>query len=706
MITSPPSSLPRPVAASSACQRPPSPPTRCDAPVVLTYTDGSPPPSPECQAVALRSPVRDAPSTVLDTTSIHETMALPRHTHSSTTDATILAYLRQRAIQTPDRVCYLFVDDDGNEVRSLTYANVDAEARRIASVLQHQSKTSSFTPGDRVLLCFPPGADFTVAFWGCLYAGAIACAVHPPDPHFLSRDIVRFQRMVDETGASLVLTNTLYRRQSQRSTLSARLRTRRGVEWPKHLHWICTDTTQSILSKPTFHATYYTSVSDRDVAYLQYTSGVTGDAKPVVVTHGNLLAQAKRWATAQEGDTVLSWLPPCDSNGLVGFNLAPVYAGARSVQMPPAGFFKTPSLWMALCSKYKASMTCAPNSGYRAAATKTPDAVAAGIDLSALRHALVIGDAIRGDCLKQFAKRFAVAGFRPHQLHCAYGTAETTTLLCGYDANDRSAPRSLLVDKHLLETEGRVQLLRADDPRRVSGSGTQLLMACGRPFPGVALCIVDTTARKALPEGYVGEIWVRSDGVGDGYWQQWDRTRRQFQATLATDAAHYYRTSDTGFLHNGELFFYARRDEIAIVDGRRLRLPAIERSVEAASAHISYDGVFAFGFADTIVVVAELDDVWPSNDGKATLGAIAKAIFRHLTADHGVAHMKAILVAPASLPRTASGLLLRAAAKKQLELHLLPKQFVAYNHNPEAHLRESFCASTSRFSFNAQRQVT
>ncbi|EQC26381.1 hypothetical protein SDRG_15792 [Saprolegnia diclina VS20] len=694
MITSPASSLPRPVAPSGH-RRQPLPTTRCAAPATAivsmsSHTGGTAPLSPECQAVALGSPVRDAPLKVIDTTSIHETMALPRHGRSSTTDVTLLAHLRRRAIQTPDRVCYLFVDDDGSEVRSLTYANVDAEARRIASVLQHQSKTSPFTPGDRVLLCFPPGADFTLAFWGCLYAGAVACAVPPPDPLFLSRDLVQFRRMVDESGASLVLTNALYRRQSQRDTLSARLRTRRGVEWPKHVHWICTDTTKSIFSKPTFHSTYYASVSDRDVAYLQCTSGVTGDPKLVVVTHGNLLAQAMRWATVQDGDTVFSWLPQVDSNGLVGFNLAPVYAGVRSVQMPPTGFFKTPSLWMALCSKYKASMTCAPNAAYRVAATKTPDAVAAGIDLSALQHAIVLGGAIRGDCLKQFAKRFAVGGFRPHQLHCAYGTAETTTLVCGYDADDRSAPRSLLVDKHVLETNGRVQLLRTDDPRRTSGSGTQLLMACGRPFPGVELRIVDTLARKALPEGYVGEIWVRSDGVGDGYWQQWDRTRHQFQATLAADDQHYYRTSDTGFVHNGELFVYARRDEIAVVDGRRLSLPAIARSVEAASAHISCDGVFAFGFADTIVVVAELDDVWTSADDKVTLGAISKAIFRHLTADHGVAHIKAILVAPASLPRTSSGLLLRAAAKKQLELHTLPKQFVAYNHNPEAHLRESF----------------
>ncbi|OQR84859.1 fatty-acid-CoA ligase, partial [Thraustotheca clavata] len=138
------------------------------------------------------------------------------------TDQTILDLLRRRAIQTPDRVCYIFLDDSGNEIRQLTYSQVDDEARRVAAMIQQQKKCS-FEPGDRVILCYPPGVDFLIAFWGCLYAGAVACAVYPPHPLHLARDLPRFNRMVHEVGATLVLTNKKYRLQSVLGTLKTQL---------------------------------------------------------------------------------------------------------------------------------------------------------------------------------------------------------------------------------------------------------------------------------------------------------------------------------------------------------------------------------------------------------------------------------------------------------------------------------------------------
>ena len=85
--------------------------------------------------------------------------------------ATLVDLLRRRAHERPESLAYAFLDDGGKEGERLSYGDLDREARRIGAWLQ-----KSGTPGDRALLLFPAGLDFLKAFFGCLYAGAIA---HP-----------------------------------------------------------------------------------------------------------------------------------------------------------------------------------------------------------------------------------------------------------------------------------------------------------------------------------------------------------------------------------------------------------------------------------------------------------------------------------------------------------------------------------------------
>ncbi|OQR93369.1 fatty-acid-CoA ligase [Achlya hypogyna] len=628
------------------------------------------------------------------------TASAPRSSLSSTerTDATILDLLRRRAIQTPDRVCYIFLDDSGAEIRRLSYAQIDAEARRIATVLQQQTKTS-FTAGDRVLLCFPPGADFILAFWGCLYAGAIVCAVYPPHPLYLHRDLPRFNRMVDETGARLVLTNSSYQLQRTLGSIKAQFgKHRRAVAWPAHVKWLSTD---KATVDGFFNPTFYLQAQASDIAFLQFSSGATADPKPVVISHRNVFAQVQLWTFVQSAATMVSWLPPYHDNGLVGFNLAPIFTGATSIQLSPLGFIKNPTLWMQLCAKYKAKFTCAPNFAYLLAAKKTSASVAASLDLSHLEHATCGAEPIRGDYLKLFAKTFAPAGFRPEFFHCtshlspmrpqlnqsltfhvgAYGGAEPTLVACAYKG-PRTAPRSLLVDKAVLESHGRVQLLAKDDPRRAAGTGTLLFVACGEPAPGYDLRIVDPKSHRALPEGYTGEIWLHGDSIAEGYWQRWDLTRRQFHATLADDATrkHYWRSSDLGFMHRGELFYYARLQDVVNVPGRSICPQTIECSVEAASPLVRAGCVAVFAENGAVVVVAELkDDLTVAKDGDATKVSVCKQILERVAADQQLVCAKIVLIQPRTIPKTTSGKLQRGRARDMFETDALSTQHV-YTH--------------------------
>src|SRR6266545_1598218 len=82
--------------------------------------------------------------------------------------------LRERASATPDRRAYTFLADGETESAALSWGELDARARGIGAALAGQR-----AEGERVLLLFPPGLDFIAAFFGCLYAGAVAVPSYP-----------------------------------------------------------------------------------------------------------------------------------------------------------------------------------------------------------------------------------------------------------------------------------------------------------------------------------------------------------------------------------------------------------------------------------------------------------------------------------------------------------------------------------------------
>jgi acyl-CoA synthetase (AMP-forming)/AMP-acid ligase II len=110
--------------------------------------------------------------------------------------ATLIELLRFRAFSQPDEIAYTFLLEGEKDTVNLTYAELDKQAQTIAAYLQFK---------ERVLLLYPPGLEYIAAFFGCLYAGAIAVPAYPPRPN---RSLQRLQSIVADAEASIVLTNT------------------------------------------------------------------------------------------------------------------------------------------------------------------------------------------------------------------------------------------------------------------------------------------------------------------------------------------------------------------------------------------------------------------------------------------------------------------------------------------------------------------
>ncbi|MEU4797576.1 fatty acyl-AMP ligase [Streptomyces sp. NPDC023327] len=546
--------------------------------------------------------------------------------------------LRAQAERHGDARWFAFVDHHSSgpvETGRLTFAALDRRARSLAAHLGEAGTTDQ-----AVLLLYPAGLEFLGAFFGCLYARSMA--IPSPLPATDPRALERAEKIIHDTDARLVLTDTA-NVEALRSWL-------RVIGLHDKVRCLATDAAQ--LPSGDDWAPPYT---DKDtIAYLQYTSGSTGEPHGVVISHGNLLhnsAQINTIIRAPEDGTGAGWLPHYHDMGLVGQLLQPVYGGGNMVIASPLTFVARPLIWLQMISQYRAAFTMAPNFAFEWLLRATRDEQIEGLDLSCLEWALNGAEPVRVSTLRKAVERLGPIGFSPRAWAPAYGLAESTVLVTGTQRG--RGPRIRRFDPVSLE---RHQATPAHRP-----SGVELASS-GRAT-GVDLRIVDPDTHGELGDGKVGEIWLAGPSVAQGYWRHEAATRHTFQARLEGGGGPFLRTGDLGFLQKGELFVTGRLKEIIIVNGRNLYPQDIEEA--GRGAHPAAGAGAAFGVdlgREHVVLVQEVDDRKLAGLGHEELcGCVKRAV-----SDAIGVPVSLILVPRNTVPRTTSGKTQRTRMREDL----------------------------------------
>lgn len=566
------------------------------------------------------------------------------HRFSGSTNAqhdfsTLVDLLTYRAHHQPERIAYTFLQDGELETDRLTYQKLDQQARAIAAHLQQLGVS-----GSRALLLYPSGLEFIAAFFGCLYAGAIAVPAYPPRRN---QSLSRLQSILADAEASIALTTTPLLEDI----------TTRFAEDPKlsDLHWIATDSIDSHL------ATEWQTpaIAEDTLAFLQYTSGSTGTPKGVMVSHGNLLHNA---AIIHQGfaDTPnsrgVSWLPPYHDMGLIGGVLQPMYVGAPMTLMPPLAFMQKPIRWLKAISHYRATTSGGPNFAYDLCLRKITPEQRATLDLSSWDLAFTGAEPVRAETLEQFADIFATCGFRKSAFYPSYGMAETTLMVTG--GFKTASPIIRCVDGFALE-QNRVVLT----PEEREGSRT--IVGCGRSWLDQKVLIVNPETRITCPDLQVGEIWVSGASVAQGYWKRTEETQQTFQAYLAdTGAGPFLRTGDLGFMQEGELFITGRLKDLMIIRGQNHYPQDIELTVEKSHACLRPGCGAAFTVTvkgeERLVVVYEVERNYLR---KLNVNEVVSCISQAVAAQHALQVYATVLVKTGSIPKTSSGKIQRHACR-------------------------------------------
>jgi acyl-CoA synthetase (AMP-forming)/AMP-acid ligase II/acyl carrier protein len=441
----------------------------------------------------------------------------------------------------------------------------------------------------------------------------------------------------------------------------------------KEIPWLATDQ----VSDSAANSWSAIDLADDTLAVLQYTSGSTGQPKGVMLTHANLMHNCSIITHGFEADQQsvgISWLPTYHDMGLVGGILNPLFIGRPNVFMAPMSFLQKPIRWLRNIDRFKVTISGGPNFAYALCNEKITESDCEGLDLSSWKVAFNGAEPIRADTLERFVEKFSPYGFRAEALYPCYGMAESTLIVSG--AECPQPPTVCAFDTNALESNTVIPVAQEDELSRK-------LVSSGRVLPDQTVLIVDSETCLPSSAGSVGEIWVQSASVAQGYWNNEQESARAFEGTLACNdddsesdggsqndrkgkiaGDQFLRTGDLGFFHEGELFVIGRSKDLIIVNGRNLYPHDIEAIVETSHEAIRVGGGAAFSIdgenSEQLVIVQELVREYRKYDTGEITAAIRKAVFEFLdVAPHAI-----VLLKIGKLPKTSSGKIQRRACRE------------------------------------------
>ncbi len=541
----------------------------------------------------------------------------------------LVEIISKRALAQPNHVVYKYLGDGVNETEQFTFSEIDRVARSIAQAL-----AKKLTAGDRVVLLFPQGLQYIAALYGCFYGGFVAIPAYPPRRN---RKTDRLNAIIEDSGAAACIATREVFTAVERNFSDNKLLS--DMDWFVYED-VCTNENPNPVSR---------LPKPDEVAFLQYTSGSTGNPKGVMITHENIIYNSEfiRQSFGFSSDTVgMNWLPIFHDMGLIGGIFQAAFLGLINIGMPPVAFLKNPLNWLKAIDKYKATTGGGPNFSYDYCVQKIKPAEVEGLDLSTIKNFYCGGEPVRRKTFEMFPKAFANAGVRTNQMFAVYGMAETTLIVSG--GMPGSEPKYVRVNQEALSKNKLVFVSKED-------KGIDLV-SNGHVWMETKVAIVNPDTFAETDESNIGEVWIKGPTVAKGYWNKPEETKRTFGAFTKSGSGPWLRSGDLGFIFEGDLYITGRLKDLIIIRGVNYYPNDIEYSVQQSHEAFKDNAGAAFSIqvdgVEKLVLVQELERNFLRNtDHDALMAHIRKVIAdEHELEVHAIA-----LIRTGSIPLTSSG---------------------------------------------------
>ena len=547
---------------------------------------------------------------------------------------TLLDALDWHCAQHPDRLQVHLYGESGEE--EFSYAAL----RRGAAACASRLAGHGLRPGQSVAIMLPTGRDYLFGFFGILMAGGIPVPLYPPArPNQIEDHLRRHVGILANCRAAILITIP------QAKTLALLLRSQveslERVLMPDDLAGGAAD-----FARP--------RAQPGDIAFLQYTSGSTGNPKGVVLTHANLVANIRAMGATvhtSPDDVFVSWLPLYHDMGLIGAWFAALYLGFPTALMSPLAFLSRPSRWLWAIHRHRGTLSGGPNFAYELCLKRIEDAELEGLDLSSWRYAFNGAEPVSPATLAAFERRFARYGLAANALAPVYGLAEASVGLT-FPAPGTHY-RIDRIERAAFQNRGEARPAAAADPTALE------LPCCGRVLEAHFLRVVDPAGIE-LADRQEGRLQFKGPSATSGYFRNPEQTQRLF-------AGDWLDTGDLAYLADGELVLSGRAKDLIIRGGRNLYPYELEQAVGALPG-IRKGCVAVFGSVDAasgterVVVLAETREHDP-----AALDRLRHSINERAVDLIGLPADDVVLAPPHTVLKTSSGKIRRAASREYYE---------------------------------------
>lgn len=529
-----------------------------------------------------------------------------------------LPQLLKRAVLSDPDLYTGFYDKNGN-LTFQTYKELLSEANLISAGFFNLG----LKKGDKIIIATRTNRETIEVLWGCFLMGLIPTILQPP------------ASFSEENQAFLKLEKVYNLLNDPYIIVSSEVKGNMPPQW-------------KIKRKEdlSFNGTFPDpDLSPGDLAFIQFSSGSTGEPKGIMLTHNNLIVNLDAISNGldiQKHDKFSNWMPLFHDMGLIGYHLTPVYTGICQTHIETLDFIMNPGLWLNLMSKERITISGTTNFGLVLLSRHlNRGKIIMDWDLSSMKALLNGAEPISVKIMQDLVDSLAPFGLRPEVMMPVYGMAEATLAITFSSLRDKALAKTF--NANILDKEHKAQEVDPSDPT------ARLISEVGTPLNDMEVRITNDND-EVVSEGTSGHIQIRGASVTKGYYQN-------SRATASAFCGEWLRTGDIGFFYEGSLYISGRFKDIIFKNGIHYFANDLEE-LACTINEIKYGKVCLGGTTEretgeekVIVFVAGLQE----DKAQETFRELRTLLRRNL----GIAVDMLILIKSNEIPKTSSGKLQR-----------------------------------------------
>lgn len=554
----------------------------------------------------------------------------------------------------------VFIQDQDSE-KLLTYKELYDTAKGILYNLRQQG----ITRGHEVIMQIEDNENFIRVFWACILGGIIPIPLHVAVNKEQQNQVINIfkvlknPKIITDCNSETITCGEKVFADKEDVDKEQVEKERAGIGTDK-------DTIESFKQRILEHTINckeiitITNYDDgivplpQDVAYIQFSSGSTGNPKGIMISHENVISNSYaifNRANCKKEDSILNWLPISHSFSLVVGHIASMYADINQYLMPTLLFLKNPTLWMQKVDQHRNSMLLAPNFGFNHFLAYTNQEVTYDWDLSCIKIIASGGEPIDVTICNTFIDYLSRYGLNKNTIWPSYGMTEATVGITAPKIGDGF--RFFSLDRNSIGYGNKIKEI--SDTNQENVKNIINVVSVGYPYEEcfVRICNQDN---DILEEKYIGSIQIKGKNVTKGYCSNDVANREAF----TNDG--WLKTGDIGFLYENQLVVTGREKDIIFINGQNYYPIDIERIVKETNG-LAFNEVAVCGIFNKEKQKEEVAIFVLTKETVESFAVKASSIKNHVNNCTGIEVSNIIPVD--SLPKASSGKIQRFKLMEQ-----------------------------------------